>query len=71
MLSSLIHMRLNNHTHPPLCHLQVKSLALAETEAASSILGKAEKLIKSLAQQREAQRERERQVGGRLFEGAV
>jgi len=42
--------------------LQVKSLALAETEAAAVILGKAERLIKSLAQQREQQRERERQA---------
>jgi hypothetical protein len=39
--------------------LQVKSLALAETEAAAAILGKAERLIKSLAEQRQQQRQRE------------
>lgn len=42
--------------------LQVKDLALQETEAAAAILSKAERLIKSLAQQREQQRERERQA---------
>jgi hypothetical protein len=36
-------------------------LALAETEAAAAILSKAERLIKSLALQREQQRQRERQ----------
>jgi hypothetical protein len=40
----------------------VKDLALQETEAAAAILSKAERLIKSLAQQREQQRERERQA---------
>lgn len=42
--------------------LQVKTLALAETEAAAAILSKAERLIKSLAQQREQQRQREKQA---------
>jgi hypothetical protein len=39
--------------------LQVKTLAMAETEAAAAILGKAERLIKSLAEQRQQQRQRE------------
>jgi hypothetical protein len=38
---------------------QVKTLAMAETEAAAAILGKAERLIKSLAEQRQQQRQRE------------
>lgn len=37
-------------------------MALAETEAAAAILSKAERLIKSLAQQREQQRQREKQA---------
>lgn len=41
---------------------QVKALATAETEAAASILGKAERLIKSLAEQRAQQQQRERQA---------
>jgi hypothetical protein len=44
---------------PFLVCLQVKTLALAETEAAAAILGKAERLIKSLAEQRQQQRQRE------------
>jgi hypothetical protein len=50
--------------HQPGCCIrtQVKALALAETEAAAGILSKAERLIKSLALQREQQRDRERQT---------
>ncbi len=41
--------------------LQVKALALQETEAAATILAKAERLIKTLAEQRQRQQQQEQQ----------